>query len=52
MQIQEQTQNGIYYRSWPIDSPKAAVMLIHGLGEHCQRYDHLGEALNQKGYAL
>jgi alpha-beta hydrolase superfamily lysophospholipase len=31
---------------------KAVVCLIHGLGEHCGRYDHVARALNQAGYAV
>lgn len=42
-----------YVRGWePDGSPKAAVMLIHGLGEHMGRYAHVAEALTQAGYAL
>ena len=51
-QIKEHTQQGLYYRTWPAESPKAAVMVIHGLAEHCQRYEHLAERLNQNGYSL
>lgn len=52
MQIQEKDDQGFYFRSWAIASPKAAIMLVHGLGEHCQRYDHFAKALNQNGYSL
>lgn len=52
MNAQEHTQDGLYFRSWEIETPKAAIMLIHGLGEHCQRYDHVAEIFNNAGYAL
>ena len=26
-------------RHWPVDETKAVVVLVHGLGEHCRRYD-------------
>lgn len=52
MKIEEKTDNGLYYRSWKCNTPKAAVLLIHGLGEHCQRYEHLAAALNEQGYSL
>lgn len=52
MSINEITEGGLYYRSWTIENPKAAVQLIHGLGEHCARYNALAEALNQAGYSL
>ncbi|NND00263.1 MAG: alpha/beta hydrolase [Gammaproteobacteria bacterium] len=51
------TEQGIYYRHWPVTEPrhgepKAVIMLVHGLGEHCERYSALAEALNDAGYAL
>ncbi|MBL4674349.1 MAG: lysophospholipase [Arenicella sp.] len=53
-EIHESTDNGLYYRHWPATdtSTKAVVLLVHGLGEHCQRYEHLAAHLNQAGYAL
>lgn len=50
--IIEQTDQGHYYRTWPTDAPKAVVMVIHGLAEHSQRYDHFAEALNKAGFSL
>ncbi|HOX40077.1 MAG TPA: lysophospholipase [Candidatus Brocadiia bacterium] len=32
--------------------PKAAVCLVHGMGEHSGRYAHVGKALNMAEYAL
>jgi alpha-beta hydrolase superfamily lysophospholipase len=49
----QSTENGLYYRQWSeVETPKACIMLIHGLGEHCQRYDSFAEHLNQAGYAV
>ena len=49
----ERTENGLYYRQWSeVEAPKACIMLIHGLGEHCQRYDSFAEHLNGAGYAV
>ncbi|MDF7824427.1 lysophospholipase [Pontiellaceae bacterium B12227] len=40
-------------RLWvPALPPKAAVVLIHGLGEHAGRYSHTVSALNAAGYAV
>ena len=50
--IVEQTENGRYYRYWQIKNPKAVILLVHGLGEHCQRYDAIAKALNDAGYAV
>ncbi len=35
---------------WPIRSPRAAVLVVHGLAEHGGRYDRLATALNSAGY--
>lgn len=52
-QTSDITRNGLYYRNWSVPGePKAVVMLIHGLGEHCQRYEALAEFLSNAGYAL
>lgn len=37
-------------RHWAADSPKAAILLVHGIGEHSGRYEHVGEALAAAGY--
>lgn len=34
------------------DSPKAFIILVHGLGEHTGRYVHVGRVLAEAGYAL
>lgn len=52
-QATELTENGLYYRNWAAEGDtKGVVMLIHGLGEHCQRYEALGSYLSKAGYAL
>jgi alpha-beta hydrolase superfamily lysophospholipase len=43
----------IFARGWePNGALKAAVCLVHGLGEHIGRYAHVAGALCKKGYAL
>ena len=37
---------------WSIPKPKAVVQLVHGLGEHARRYDHLVGYLNSKGFSV
>ncbi len=47
--------NGLdmYARGWvPKGEPRAAIMLVHGHGEHVVRYDHVASALTEKGYAM
>jgi acylglycerol lipase len=42
-----------FSRCWePEGKPKAAVALVHGLGEHTGRFAHVGEAFSNAGYAL
>ena len=37
-------------RHWVAESPKAAVLLVHGIGEHSGRYEHVGDMLSEAGY--
>lgn len=37
---------------WPVENPKGAVQLVHGMAEHMGRYDRLARALNDAGYAV
>ncbi len=40
-------------RCWePAGEPRAVACLVHGLGEHCGRYQHVAAALNGAGYAV
>jgi len=42
-----------HIRGWePDGKPRALIALIHGLGEHVGRYEHVGKALTDAGYAL
>jgi len=51
-QIKQHSDNGIYYREWSVKHAKAIVLLIHGMGEHCQRYNPIAGSLNQAGYTV
>lgn len=43
----------IYGKYWaPENSIKGVVCLVHGMGEHINRYAHVGELLTDHGYAL
>ena len=37
-------------RHWAAPTPKAAILLVHGIGEHSGRYEHVGDALSEAGY--
>jgi acylglycerol lipase len=46
-------QSNMFARGWsPDGQPKGVVCLVHGLGEHVGRYEHVGAALTNAGYAL
>lgn len=37
----------LFAQEWhAVSAPKAVVVLIHGLGEHCNRYNHVAAAFN------
>ena len=43
----------LYFQQWPATTGKPAVgnvFIVHGLGEHVGRYEHVAAALNRAGY--
>jgi lysophospholipase len=40
------------YRSWPVPSPRAVLIVSHGLGEHAGRYAPLAADLGQRRVAV
>lgn len=46
------TSADIHLRHWPSDSPRAVILLVHGLGEHIGRYEHLARFFNEHHIAL
>ena len=40
----------IHTRSWSVSQAKAQVVIVHGLGEHGERYQALATTLNDSGY--
>ncbi len=43
----------LFAQSWlPASSPRALVVLVHGFGEHSDRYSNLVTALTHAGYAV
>jgi alpha-beta hydrolase superfamily lysophospholipase len=43
--------SGIFCRQWDVESPRAVALIVHGLGEHSGRYQHVAEALAARGIA-
>ncbi len=42
----------LFTRSWAPGDAKATVLILHGAGEHCGRWDHVGRFLTERGYAV
>ena len=45
----------IAIQDWPLSpgrSLRGVVLLVHGLGEHAGRYDHVARRLNDWGFAV
>lgn len=41
----------IHGYKWHVDSPKAVVVIVHGMAEHSARYDRFAKNLNAQGFA-
>lgn len=48
------TKDGIkiFAKDWQLDKPKAVISLVHGLGEHCVRYNHMADYYAGQGIAM
>lgn len=42
----------LFTRHWTPPQPKADVLIVHGVGEHSGRWDHVGRFLADRGYAV
>lgn len=43
----------LFSQAWlPDDAPRAVVLLVHGVGEHSDRYQHVAAHLVGRGYAV
>ena len=53
MTPQENTlADGTFYRHWTTATPRACAIIVHGLGEHSGRYEHVAAALTARGVAV
>lgn len=41
----------LHYRSWEADTPRAAVIVIHGLFEHSRRYEEFAGYMSSHGFS-
>jgi alpha-beta hydrolase superfamily lysophospholipase len=44
--------NKFYAVEWRPIHPRASVVLVHGLGEHCRRYNHVAQAFCSNGIGV
>lgn len=42
----------IYAYRWDVEDAKAVICLVHGLGEHLHRYDHMVAYYNERGFSV
>jgi alpha-beta hydrolase superfamily lysophospholipase len=50
LQAKDATQlNGFHF---PVAEPKAVIALIHGMGEHAMRYEHVAHFMNKENIAV
>src|SRR3978361_958167 len=52
MPFLETDEGRAYYRHWASPEPRAAVIFLHGFGEHTGLYHRYGFALNAAGIDL
>ena len=53
VQPMETLPSGVRYRHWrPDGSPRAVVLLLHGLGEHSGRYQRVASLMCSRGFAV
>lgn len=44
--------NQVYAVEWPVKEARAVIGIIHGIGEHCRRYDEMAAWFNNQGIAM
>ena len=37
-------------RRWAVDQPRASILVVHGIGEHSGRYQHVGRFFADRGF--
>jgi alpha-beta hydrolase superfamily lysophospholipase len=42
----------LFVRDWMVERPQGALVILHGLGEHCGRYLHVARFLNEQGWSV
>ena len=50
-----QDGDNIAIQDWPLEKGqkcRGVIVIVHGLGEHAGRYDHVAQRLNEWGFAV
>lgn len=42
----------LFFRAWDVESPKLVIALVHGVGEHSGRYQHVADFFNARGISV
>jgi acylglycerol lipase len=42
----------LFRRGWIPEATRASVLVVHGFAEHCGRYEHVGQWLAERGFAV
>ncbi|KAF9317807.1 hypothetical protein BG003_000273 [Podila horticola] len=51
--IKAEDGHNIFTKTWySVGTPVASIVFVHGLGEHCVRYDHVFEEFNKAGFQV
>ena len=50
--VEARLANDVFYRHWPVSQARAVMLLVHGLGEHCGRYQAFAEFMNARRIAV
>lgn len=51
--VEGHLNGGVYYRHWRAEEPvKAVILLAHGLGEHCGRYEAFARYFGERGFSV
>lgn len=45
-------KQNVFYRKWEVEHPQATLYIVHGLGEHSGRYEHVAQWFNTRGVAV
>ncbi|MDO5134386.1 MAG: alpha/beta fold hydrolase [Eubacteriales bacterium] len=42
----------VYYETWPVETPRAVIQILTGLGEMAWYYEEFAQEANRRGYAV